>query len=149
MAVIKTERKKRRPPPPPPPEPAAPPPPEPPPPEPQKRRGIERGNPLGASSSATAGAEDPDFTYGYYLDNMIAILSQNWVRPRLAKRIDVARIYFRIHRDGSISDLQLVQSSGSEIFDQAALRAVEASAPLPRLPSGYKKDYLGINLVVE
>ena len=93
--------------------------------------------------------EDPDFTYGYYIDQMIAILSRNWVRPTINRRLSPTRLYYRVQRDGTVIDLRLLDSSGSDVFDQAAMRAVEASIPLPPLPRGYKKDYLGINLLVE
>ncbi len=144
--VIATKKPKPKPPPP---TPAPAPPPPPALPEVAKRQGILRGNPLGSSSSAQVGVEDPDFTYGYYLDQMIAILSRNWVRPQINRRLGKARLYYRIQRNGTIADLRLVDSSGSDVFDQAALRAIEASIPLPPLPRGYKRDYLGINLQVE
>lgn len=144
------------PPKPPPPAPAPPPPPAAQPPSPATppqnplaRRGSPRGNPFGASSSAHVGVEDPNFTYGYYLDNMVALIGENWVRPPVGGRIDEAVVYYRIQRDGKVTDLRIAQSSGSEVFDRAALRAVEASSPLPPLPRGYKRDFLGINLVVQ
>ncbi|MEM9553264.1 MAG: energy transducer TonB [Acidobacteriota bacterium] len=144
-----------------PPPPSAPPPPAPPPPAAERaappppsasplarRRGSPFGNPVGTSSSATLqGVEDPNFTYGYYLDRVLAVISQNWVRP-VVGGVDDALLYFRIHDDGTVSQLRVKRSSGDESFDAAALRAVESSAPLPPLPKSYDKDSLGINLIV-
>lgn len=133
-----------------------PPPPSPPPPAPQppptldppKREGSAFGSPFGAASSrARVGVEDPDFTYGYYLDRVAGTISSNWVRPPIAG-IESGVIYFKIHKDGSVTELAVRETSGSDDFDRAAMRAVEASAPLPPLPVGYKKDWLGINLRV-
>ena len=118
--------------------------------DPPKRQGSAQGNALGVSTSkATLGVEDPNFTYGYYLDRVVTILSGNWVRPEVGSEVENALFYFRIRRDGSITDLSLAQASGSDIFDQAARRAIEASSPLPPLPQGYKRDYLGITLIVK
>ena len=40
-------------------------------------------------------------------------------------------------------------TSGAEVFDEAALRAVQATSPLPPLPKSYAKDSLGIHLIVK
>lgn len=145
--VLKREEEKKpevkKPPPPaatPPPAPLTPPP---------KRQGSPFGSSLGAQTSkARLGAEDPNFTYGYYLDRVVAVISGNWVRPPVGAEVKEAVLYFRIQRDGTIGDLRIATPSGSERFDQAAYRAVEASSPLPPLPKGYRRDYLGINLIV-
>jgi TonB family protein len=102
-----------------------------------------------ATSNARVGAEDPNFTYGYYLDRVVAVISNNWVRPPVGGDIEEALLYFRIQRDGTLTDLRIVEPSGSEVFDQAAYRAVESSSPLPPLPKSYKRDFLGINLIVQ
>ncbi|MEM7586041.1 MAG: energy transducer TonB [Acidobacteriota bacterium] len=147
---VLVEKKKKPPkktPPPPPPKRRAPPPPkkiEPPP----KRIGSPFGKSLGASTNnATLGVEDPNFTYGYYLDRVVAVISSNWVRPPLGNL--QTKLHFRIQRDGEITDLRLVASSTQPDFDDAALRAVQSSSPLPPLPKGYKRDDLGINLIVK
>jgi periplasmic protein TonB len=135
--VEKQEPPPQRPPPPPPP--AMPPP---------KRTGSPFGATLGAATSkARVGVEDPNFTYGYYLDRVVAVISDNWVRPPVG--VEQAVLYFRIQKDGTITDLRLAEPSGSEVFDRAALRAVESSSPLPPLPSSYKRPSLGINLIVK
>ncbi len=146
VPVLKTEKKpEKKVPPPPAPVPATPPPQE----DPNKRRGSVFGNPLGVTATKTTlGVEDPNFTYGYYLDRILAQISQNWLRPPVGGKIEQAVIYFRVQRDGRLTDLRLATASGSEIFDQAALRAVQASSPLPPLPKGYQRDFLGINLIV-
>ena len=143
--LVKEKKVEKKPPPPPPPRPRPKPKPkiEPPP----KRVGSPFGKSLGASTNtATLGVEDPNFTYGYYLDRVVAAISASWVRPPMGNL--ETRLRFRIRRDGAIDELRLVESSTSTEFDAAALRAVEASSPLPPLPKGYKRDDLGINLIV-
>ncbi len=145
VLVKEEKRVEEKPPPLPPPKRPTPPPKIEPPP---KRVGSPFGKSLGASTnSATLGVEDPNFTYGYYLDRVVAVISSNWVRPPLGNL--QTKLHFRIRRDGSITDLRLVESSTQADFDEAALRAVRSSAPLPPLPKGYKRDDLGINLIVK
>lgn len=143
--VLPTETKTEPAPAPPPPSRESPPPPETPP----KREGSPFGNVLGAkTSNATLGVEDPNFTYGYYLDRVVRMISDNWTRP-VGSGIQQAVFYFRIQRNGRITDLKLRESSSSQSFDDAARRAIEASSPLPPLPTSYKQDHLGINLIVK
>jgi len=117
---------------------------------PPKREGSPFGNPFGSSSSnAVVGVEDPNFTYGYYLDRVLSAIDGNWSRPPVGSEIEEAYVYFKILKDGQITEVRLVRPSGSEIFDRAALRAVEVSSPLPPLPTSYPKDQLGIQLIVK
>ncbi len=146
VLVEEQEKKVEKKPPPPAkkPAPAPPKPLEPPP----KRVGSPFGSSLGASTNqATLGVEDPNFTYGYYLDRVVAVISSNWVRPVMGNM--ETRLHFRIQRDGTITDLRVVTPSSAREFDDAAIRAVETSSPLPPLPKGYAQDDLGINLIVK
>lgn len=113
------------------------------------RRGSPTGNPLGTSAfgSEIAGLDNPDFTYGYYIDQLLSAIDANWVRPPLGGEVR-AIIHFRIERNGEISDLRVAESSGYNSFDLAAVRAVQNAAPFPRLPRAYRHDSLGVNLIV-
>jgi protein TonB len=113
------------------------------------RRGSPTGTPLGSSSfgSEIAGLDNPDFTYGYYIDQLLAAIDSNWVRPPVGDRVR-AIVSFRIQRNGSITDLRVAEASGFNAFDLAALRAVQSAAPFPPLPRAYKNDSLGVNLIV-
>ena len=137
---------------PPPPKKVAPPPPvrRPPP----KRQGSPFGKSIGASHrNTTIGVEDPNFTYGYYLDRVVASISRHWDRPLADPEVVQATFYFRILQDGRLSELRLVESSGSDSFDQTAEKAVRAAEPFPPLPKQYTKkygrDYLGIHLIIK
>lgn len=152
--MVLPEKKKvtETPPPPSPPPPQAPPPPtrQPPP----KRQGSPFGSSLGATHrDATIGVEDPNFTYGYYLDRVVSVIGQQWKRPLVDPSIVQATFYFRISGDGTLTDLRLVTSSGSQSFDQTAEKAVRAASPFPPLPKQYTKkfgrDYLGIHLIIK
>lgn len=110
-------------------------------------QGVAQGTASGFALGATATFDTPDFTYGYYIDQMLAQLSRNWNRPLVGSGVE-ALIHFRIERGGGIEGIQIVRSSGINAFDLAALRAVQASSPLPPLPRAFREDSLGVNLIV-
>ena len=90
--------------------------------------------------------DNPDFTYAYYLDRMLSLIDANGL-DRHGSGVK-ATIFFRIGRDGKMTDLQVEQSSGYNSFDLAALRAVQNAAPFPPLPRAYKHEDLGVHLIV-
>jgi TonB family protein len=110
-------------------------------------QGSERGsaNAL-ALGAAVAGLDNPDFVYGYYVDQMLAMIQRNWVRPMVGSGVE-ATVHYRIQRDGRIVDVRIASSSGINSFDLAALRAVQASTPLPPLPRAFREGSLGVNLI--
>lgn len=115
--------------------------------------GRRQGSPTGSSTgtSAFGGASvsfaEQNFTYGYYIDQMLAMIHSQWVRPALGAEVEAA-VFFRIRRDGNITDLRVVQSSGFNVFDLAGLRAVRQAAPLPRLPVSYPQSSLAVKLIL-
>ena len=113
------------------------------------RRGAPTGKPQGTSAfgSQIAGLDNPDFKFGYYIDQLLSSIDSKWVRPPLGNEVQ-ATIAFRIQRDGSITELQVARSSGYNSFDLAALRAVQNASPFAPLPRAYRQDSLGVNLIV-
>lgn len=132
-------------------------------PEPQRRAAAEpaepapdtrRGSPTGSTTGTSAlGASvqavgDPTFTYGYYLDRVLAAIERQWRRPNTDGVPLEVVLDFSIRRDGQVVDLDVAESSGLGGFDLAGLRAVQSAAPLPPLPAGYRKDSLAIRLII-
>lgn len=115
----------------------------------KQRVGSPTGNSLGTSAfgAAVGGLDNPDFVYSYYIDQMLALISANWLRPSLGAGVE-AVVHFRIQRDGQISDVRIIRSSGYNSFDLAGLRAVQLAAPFPRFPQSYSHDTLGVNLIL-
>jgi protein TonB len=113
------------------------------------RRGAPTGTLKGTSAfgSQIEAFDNPDFKFGYYIDQLLSAIDSKWMRPPLGNDVR-AIIGFRIQRDGSITDLQVSQSSGYNSFDLAALRAVQNASPFPPLPRAYRQDSLGVNLIV-
>jgi TonB family protein len=102
-----------------------------------------------AVGSSIAGLDNPDFTYDYYIAQLVSRIDQNWTRPPVGTSVR-AVISFRIQSDGSISDLTVRESSGFDTFDLAALRAVQNASPFPPLPRAYTSVHssLGVDLIV-
>jgi len=128
-----------------------------------------RGAAAGAGSGLTMGAGGPgfgegagadlagqigvfDFPYAWYLQNIQDRISSNWftslVDPGVRGMFQVA-VYFRIYRNGSISEVEVRRSSEIPSLDLSAKRAVQNAQPFPPLPPDYDKNYLGIILIFE
>jgi protein TonB len=89
--------------------------------------------------------------YGYYVTEITRRISSNWLRSMVDSRIQKApRVYlnFEIARDGTISNIEVQQSSGIPSLDRSALRAVNAST-LPPLPAGYPGSRVTVNFYFE
>lgn len=99
----------------------------------------------GIGMAGVAGLEGGDFPYTIYVDRMLTIIGRNWFRPQ-TKAEPIVQVFFTIERDGKIRDPQIEKSSGSAVFDRAALRAVIESSPLPPLPFGYSGSELGVHM---
>ena len=55
-------------------------------------------------------------------------------------------IYFEIDREERVrGQPKIKQSSGNELYDQSALRAVLESIPFPPLPRDFPGQYLKVN----
>jgi len=93
-----------------------------------------------------------NFPYTYYLNIITDRVSSNWfsslVDPGLSGSFQTV-IYFRIEKNGQITDVKIEQSSGVTPLDLSAVRAIKASAPFPPLPREYEDAYLGIHLIFE
>ncbi|MDP9190903.1 MAG: TonB family protein [Acidobacteriota bacterium] len=99
--------------------------------------------PIGASG--VTGLEGGDFPHTLYLQAMHRRIGMNWFRGDPPAGIK-AIIYFRILRDGTITEARVQTSSGNGTFDRAALSAVLSSSPLNPLPFAYNGTYLGVQL---
>lgn len=70
-----------------------------------------------------------------YLSGIEKRVKTNWF-PIRSDRTSRAIVGFKIHFDGSISQLMIETSSGSVFVDDTAIQAVRSSVPLPALPEG-------------
>jgi periplasmic protein TonB len=95
--------------------------------------------------SGVTGLEGGDFPYTLYIGAMQRRVGANWFRPQIAAGATTI-VYFRILRNGTITESRVTTPSGNATFDRAALSAVRSSTPLNPLPPGYVGSYLGVHL---
>jgi TonB family protein len=82
--------------------------------------------------------------YTWYQTIVTNILRSNWATSVAdEKSINIKVIVsFYILRSGSITEVKLIEPSGIFMLDQAVLRAVMNSNPLPPLPAEFKRNKL-------
>lgn len=71
-----------------------------------------------------------------------------WKYPKEAARLGISGdlyLKFKIKRDGSLGDVELVRTSGYRDFDEAAIKALKDGQPYWPLPDDWEKDELEIN----
>ena len=103
------------------------------------------GPEVAVGTSGITGLEGGDFPYTLYIQGMHRKIGSNWFRPQTAAG-GTTIIYFRILRDGTITDAKVETPSGNNTFDRAALSAVRSASPLNPLPYAYSGTYLGVHL---
>lgn len=89
--------------------------------------------------------------FGPYLARVVFSVRRNWysvipISAQMGQKGRVA-IVFEIIRDGSVPQLRLVGSSGSEPLDRAALSAINMSNPFPRLPNNFTGNHLVLQFI--
>ena len=79
--------------------------------------------------------------FGPWIRRFIAQVKRNWFIPMAAMSLKGhVVLQFNVHRDGSISDLAVVQPSPVDAFNNAAVNAIRGSSPTQPLPPEYPTD---------
>ena len=103
------------------------------------------------NGTASATVEDKAFglRYAYYRDIVSRKVADNWYNseadPRASQDKHVT-IQIEILRDGSITNIQMEQRSGSPTLDQSALRALQRIDTFGPLPAG---DHVTVELTFD
>ncbi len=110
----------------------------------------------GIGEGSGGGGGDPfgisGFPFTYYLSILSDRVTTNWFQSLVDPGVSgtfQTQVFFKIYRNGQISDLKVENSSGIQALDLSALRAIQTSAPFPPLPSEYDGQYLGLHLIFE
>jgi TonB family protein len=110
----------------------------------------------GGTGGGGSGSGDPfgvgNFPFNFYLQMISDKITSNWFRSLVDPGVGgllQTQVYFRIYKNGTISEVRIEVSSGIEAFDLSARRAIENSQPFATLPNEYDGQYLGITLVFE
>lgn len=91
-------------------------------------------------------SQNADFgsKYGWYLDTVRRTVQNNWLLYEIDPHINAphrAYVDFDILRDGTPSNIHLVQSSGVPTLDTSALRALQRVDKFGPLPEGSKQSF--------
>jgi TonB family protein len=87
-----------------------------------------------------------NFPFASYISRMRQKIATTWEVPTGTEGVErSAVVYFRIHRDGSVSNVTVEKSSSLQLFDRSCQRAVIESAPLPPLPREYNDEFVSIH----
>jgi TonB family protein len=109
---------------------------------------VRPGQPTASTvSGSNLSVDASDFPFTYYIRQLHAKVSEHWRRPPVVSTEPAAvLIYFEIDREGQVrGQPKIKQSSGNELYDQSALRAVLESIPFPPLPRDFPGQYLKVN----
>lgn len=87
--------------------------------------------------------ENKNFKFSYYTNAIVKKISKYWQWSSSTSACR-AVVYFKINRRGYTTDIKIKESSGDDVFDQNAIRAVELASPFPELPESYNEDNLGV-----
>lgn len=106
---------------------------------------TETPKPSGGTTYSSKGImlENKNFKFSYYTNAIVKKISKYW---QWSSSISACRavVYFKINRRGYATDIKIKESSGDDVFDQNAIRAVELASPFPELPESYNEDNLGV-----
>ncbi|MBN1983742.1 MAG: energy transducer TonB [Chitinivibrionales bacterium] len=84
------------------------------------------------------------FPYAWYLRMVMNKVENNW-RPPFENAELFVIVSFSIFANGSISNVTVSKSSGSQLLDNLAVRAIQVSAPFGQLPPAYTQEQLEID----
>jgi len=80
------------------------------------------------------------FEFLSYRQRIFGTIKSNWTNTVRTAGL-VAAVRFQLGPDGDVSNVELVRSSGDRVYDQAVVRAVQRSNPLPPPPERYRDDF--------
>lgn len=107
-------------------------------------------NPTGGLATPTGSLsfDTKGFDWGPYSRRIYWIIWSNW-HDRMPPAVYAGlkgqvTVHFVIHKDGRITDIEVLSSSGIPAYDSAATLALEASSPLPPLPESFPKESDGV-----
>jgi TonB family protein len=102
------------------------------------------GGEKGFAESGPLSFETQWYDWGPYAASMVSRIRVNWYAnmPPLIRTgmKGVVTIRFTIHRDGSITDVTILNGSTIPPYDFAAKHAIELSSPLNPLPKDFPND---------
>jgi TonB family protein len=112
---------------------------------------------MGGATQGGMGFTGPgggDFTgrFPAYVDAVRNRISSNWLQSTVDPSVrwaPRAMYTFQILHDGTVTNVQMTQSSGNRSVDNSALRAILSSSPVSALPSNYSGNSVTVEFWFE
>lgn len=103
----------------------------------------------GGSTSNPVSITGGDFgsKFGYYVSIVQRKVRENWYTQEIDPHTKIGSqvvVTFSIHRDGSVSNIQIQQGSNSPSFNDSAIRAVRRVDTFGALPGGYNQSSVSV-----
>jgi protein TonB len=100
---------------------------------------------IGAGPNTTLGNE-----FAGYADQIRRIVASKWRTGDInAQSAPVVIARFDLMRDGSVSNVELLQRSGVSALDTSVERAIQESAPFPPIPPGFTRSSASVEFWFE
>jgi protein TonB len=106
----------------------------------------------GSHANAPVSLNSRDPIYVTYFTKIKQLIESHWEYPELALRYGLQgrlSLEFTIGANGQLERLRVVRSSGSQLLDDEAVRAIRAAAPFPPIPPWVKPIPLSISAAME
>ena len=111
----------------------------------------------GSGSQGGLGMQGPgggDFgsKYSWFVDAVRTRISSNWLQSMIDPSVRFApraTVSFSILRDGTIANIQITHSSGNSSVDNSAIRAIQSSSPVTKLPNDYSGSVVNVEFWFE
>jgi TonB family protein len=114
---------------------------------------IGKGNEAGGSDNGDLPSGDPGsgvffdtqgFDLGPWANRVVAIVRSNWIIPVAAELgvKGIVGVSFQVEKSGRIVNINVISTSGTPSFDQAAVNALRTSSPFPPLPADFPRPIL-------
>lgn len=107
------------------------------------------GRTLGAGLESRISLKEVNYDLSTWADKVLAKIQKSWlVSPeQLSQAIGQVEILVMVNKSGVVESVRIVQAYHSSLLDETALKALELSSPLPKLPHNFPEERLEIRLV--
>jgi TonB family protein len=98
------------------------------------------------------GGSDFSGRFPSYVEGVRNRISSNWLQSTVDPSVRFApraMFTFQVLRDGTVTNVQMAQSSNNRSVDSSALRAILSSSPVSALPSGYSGNSVTVEFWFE
>ena len=116
----------------------------------EKGEGGEGGE--GGRDEETVSLDSSDFKYTSYLHGVKFKIEGVWRYPEAARKSalqGIGRISFTIERDGTVSDIKLITSTGYPILDEEIKKAIRAASPFNPMTDNMRLKRLNVDATFE